>query len=52
MDAITARLAEDHPLRTHLLDSAAHMRRIVMGLILLVVMRFSPRGIIPERRGR
>ena len=52
MDAITAGLAEDHPLRIHLLDSAAYMRLIVMGLILLLVMRFSPRGIIPERRGR
>ena len=52
MDAVTAGLAEDHPLRIHLLDSAAYMRLIVMGAILLVVMRFSPRGIIPERRGR
>ena len=52
MDVITAGLPEDNPLRAHLLDSAAYMRLIVMGLILLVVMRFSPRGIIPERRGR
>ena len=52
MDAITAGLPEDNPLRAHLLDSAAYMRLIVMGLILLIVMRFSPRGIIPERRGR
>ena len=52
MDAITAGLPEENPLRAHLLDSAAYMRLIVMGLILLVVMRFSPRGIIPERRGR
>ena len=52
MDAITAGLPEDNALRVHLLDSAAYMRLIVMGLILLVVMRFSPRGLIPERRGR
>ena len=52
MDAITAGLAEDHPLRAHLLGSAPYMRLFVMGAILLVVMRFSPRGIIPERRGR
>ena len=52
MDVITAGLPEDNPLRAHLLDSAAYMRLIVMGLILLIVMRFSPRGIIPERRGR
>ena len=52
MDAITAGLSEDDPLRNHLLGSAAYMRLIVMGLILLLVMRFSPRGLIPERRGR
>ena len=52
MDAITAGLAEDHPLRAHLLASAPYMRLFVMGAILLVVMRFSPRGVIPERRGR
>ena len=52
MDAITAGLPEDHPLRAHLLDSAAYMRLFVMGAVLLLVMRFSPRGIIPERRGR
>ena len=52
MDAVTAGLAEDHPLRAHLLGSAPYMRLFVMGAILLVVMRFSPRGIIPERRGR
>ena len=52
MDAITAGLPEDNTLKAHLLDSAAYMRLIVMGLILLVVMRFSPRGLIPERRGR
>ena len=52
MDAITAGMAEDHLLRAHLLGSAPYMRLFVMGAILLVVMRFSPRGIIPERRGR
>ena len=45
-------LPEDSLLREHLLDSAAYMRLIVMGLVLLVVLRFSPRGIIPERGGR
>ena len=44
MDAITAGLAGDHPLRAHLLGSAPYMRLFVMGAILLVVMRFSPRA--------
>lgn len=49
MDVITSGLAEDNGLRKHLLDSAAHMRLITMGLILLLVLRFSPRGLLPER---
>ena len=49
MQAITAGMAEDNPLREHLIDSAAHMRLMTMGLILLLVLRFSPRGLIPER---
>lgn len=37
------------PLKAHLLDSAAHMRLLTMGVLMLVVLRFSPRGLIPER---
>jgi branched-chain amino acid transport system permease protein len=50
MDVMTAGMAVDNPLRIHLLDSAAHMRLMTMGLVLLLVMRFTPRGLIPERR--
>jgi len=49
MNVLTAGMAEDNDLRKHLLDSAAHMRLMTMGLILLLVLRFSPRGLIPER---
>ena len=45
----TAWLPDGNPVREHLLDSAAHMRYLTMGLILLLVMRFYPRGLIPER---
>ncbi len=40
---------DDGFLRTRLIDAAAHMRLLVMGLVLLFVLRFSPRGLIPER---
>ncbi|MGI9462831.1 MAG: branched-chain amino acid ABC transporter permease, partial [Aestuariivirgaceae bacterium] len=50
MDLITSGMAEDNPLRLHLLKSAAHMRLMTMGLILLLVLRFTPSGLIPERR--
>lgn len=49
MDVITSGLAEDSSLREHLLKSAAHMRLMTMGVILLLVLRFTPRGLIPER---
>lgn len=50
METITAGMAADNPLREHLLDSAAHMRLMTMGIILLLVLRFAPRGLIPERK--
>ncbi len=46
---ITAGMADGSWLKAHLLESAAHMRLFTMGLILLLVLRFSPRGLIPER---
>ena len=48
MNASTAWLGEEHPLRAHLMDSAQHMRLILMGLVLLLVMRFTAGGILPE----
>ena len=48
MDLITSGMAEG-ALKQHLQDSAAHMRLLTMGLVLLLVLRFSPRGLIPER---
>ncbi len=49
MNGVTAGLADGSALRDHLLDSVAYMRLFTMGLILLLVLRFSPRGLIPER---
>ncbi len=49
MNAITAGLDETSAVRNHLLEAAPHMRLFLMGLILLLVLRFAPRGLIPER---
>tara|TARA_R110002020_G_scaffold232139_3_gene443609 strand:- start:65575 stop:66912 length:1338 start_codon:yes stop_codon:yes gene_type:complete len=49
MDIITSGMAEDSWLRAHLIDSAAQMRLMTMGLIMILVLRFSPRGLIPEK---
>ena len=49
MQTVTAPMAEGSALKAHLLESAAHMRLLTMGVILLLVLRFSPRGLIPGR---
>ena len=36
-------------LKNHLQDTAAHMRLLTLGVVLLVVMRFAPKGLIPEK---
>ena len=49
MSVITAGMATTNPVRLHLADAAPYMRPLLMGVILLVVLRFAPRGLIPER---
>lgn len=49
INIITSGMADDSALKLHLLESTAHMRLFTMGLILLLVLRFSPRGLIPEK---
>lgn len=54
LEHATAWLGEDSAIRDHLIGNAAQMRLVVMGVVLLLVLRFAPRGIIPEadRTGR
>lgn len=40
--------AEGSIIADRMLDATPHMRLLLMGLILIVVLRFSPRGILPE----
>lgn len=49
MQVLTFPLPDGSGLKEHLLDSVQHMRLLTMGLILLLVLRFSPRGLIPEK---
>ena len=49
VDLITAPMDPQSPVRLHLLDSVAQMRLLTMGLFLLVMLRFYPRGMIPEK---
>ena len=49
MRIIAMPLAADSSLTKHLIAGAAYTRLILMGAILLLVMRFAPKGLIPER---
>lgn len=48
IDASTNWMDPASPVRLHLMDSAQHMRLFMMGMVLLLVMRFNPGGILPE----
>jgi len=49
MRMITLPLDQDYWLTRHLIAGAAYTRLVLMGAILLLVMRFAPKGLIPER---
>ena len=46
---LTAGMDEDNAVRLHMMESVAYTRLLTMGLVLLLVLRFSPRGLIPEK---
>ncbi len=52
MSVLTSGMDPSNPVRAQLVDAAPYMRPLMMGLILLLCLRFSPRGLIPERTAR
>ena len=42
-------LLDDGPLKQHLLDAAVQTRLPIVGLVLLLVMRFRPAGLVPAK---
>ncbi|MEM1236597.1 MAG: branched-chain amino acid ABC transporter permease [Pseudomonadota bacterium] len=49
LEILTYPLADGSALKEHLFEASAHMRLFTMGLVLLVMLRFFPRGLIPEK---
>lgn len=47
--ASTAGLDPNNWFAVRMTDAAPHMRLFTMGLILLLVLRFNPRGLVPEK---
>lgn len=49
IQVITAGLDEGSAFKAHMIESAAHMRLLTMGVVMLLVLRFWPKGLIPEK---
>ena len=45
----TAGIPESNALKAHLIESVPYFRFLMMGLGLLLIMRFRPKGILPEK---
>jgi branched-chain amino acid transport system permease protein len=50
IELLTSGMSADSALKAHLLESAAHTRLMTMGLIMMLVLRFAPQGLIPEAK--
>ena len=49
INQLTVGLEPTNALKLHLLDSVPYFRYLFMGLILLLILRYRPKGIIPEK---
>jgi len=49
INLFTAHLPETNAIKVHLIESAPYFRFLVIGIGLLVIMRYRPQGIIPEK---
>ena len=45
----TSGMSETHALKIHLIESVPYFRFLMMGLGLLLIMRYRPKGILPEK---
>ncbi len=49
INLFTAALPETHELKIHLIESVPYFRYLMMGMGLLLIMRYRPKGILPEK---
>ena len=49
INLFTAGMSDAHALRVHLIESVPYFRYLMMGLGLLLIMRYRPKGILPEK---
>jgi branched-chain amino acid transport system permease protein len=49
INLFTSGMAETHALKIHLIESVPYFRFLMMGIGLLLIMRYRPKGILPEK---
>ena len=49
INLLTSHLPETNEIKIHLINSAPYFRFLLVGIGLLVIMRYRPRGILPEK---
>jgi len=49
INIFTTHLDDTNAIKTHLINSIPYFRYFMMGLGLLVVMRYKPMGLLPEK---
>jgi len=49
IDILTVTLNDENKFKLHLIDSVPYFRYLVMGSVLLLIMRYRPKGILPEK---
>ena len=49
INLVTSGLDSDNSVKIHLLNSAFYFRYFIMGATLLLIMRYRPKGILPEK---
>ena len=49
INLFTAHLPETNEIKIHLINSAPYFRFLIIGIGLLIIMRYRPQGIIPEK---
>ena len=49
INLLTSGMSDTHTLKVHLIESVPYFRYLMMGLGLLLIMRYRPKGILPEK---
>ncbi len=49
INLFTSGMTETHVLKIHLIESVPYFRYLMMGIGLLLIMRYRPKGILPEK---